>query len=113
MFRAVLLQIGATLITAAIAGLFVGTHGALSAALGGAACFIPNLLFVYYLRAIALKGAASCAATFFVGEFVKLALVVAALAAIHLLYSDVHWAWLLTGVIVTLQMNLFALLLKT
>lgn len=113
MFQAVLLQVGATLIAAAIAGVVAGSQSAVSAALGGAAYFLPNLLFALLLRALALKGAVSRASAFLIGELVKIGLAIALLAAIHFMYSDVSWPALLCGLIVALQMNLFALLLKT
>ena len=111
MFKAVLLQLVATIIAAVIAGLWVGTRGAVSVVLGGAAYVLPNLLFVVRLRAAAIRGQAS-AATFFVGELVKILSTILILAAAQKFY-DVHWLALLAGLFVALKANLFAFLLKT
>lgn len=113
MFKAVLLQASATLVAILLAGLLAGEHGAVSAALGGAAIFLPNLLFALRLAAVSrLKGAAH-PATFLIGELVKVALTLALLIAASQLYSGLHWLSLLAGLFLALQSNLFALLMKT
>lgn len=112
MFRVVLLQIGATLLTAAIAGIWVDSAGALSAAMGGAACFLPNLLFALRLRAVSSRMDASYPMAFLVGEAVKVLATIVSLAAIALWYRDVHWLSVLAGMFVALKMNLFAPLLR-
>lgn len=113
MFRVVFLQIGVTLIAAAIAGLLAGPHGALSAALGGAACFLPNLLFALRLRALSRKRGTFYPAAFFVGEFIKIALTIALLATATTLYRDIHWLSLLVGMVVALKANLLAFLFRS
>ena len=112
MFKAVLLQVCATIITAAIAYIFVGARGALSAALGGMACFFPNLLFALRLYWVARTPGASQPMAFFVGEAVKVASMVGILAAIPVFYSDVHWLALLAGLFVAFKANLLAIFLK-
>jgi ATP synthase protein I len=111
MFKTVLLQMAATLVAAGLAGLWVGTRGAVSAALGGAAYLLPNLLFVVRLRSAASRGQAS-AATFFVGELIKIVATIGILAAAQHWY-EVHWLAMLVGLFVALKANLFAFLLKT
>jgi len=111
MFKAVLLQLVATLVAALVAGLWVGTRGAVSVVMGGAAYVLPNLLFVVRLRVAASRGQASTA-TFFVGELVKILATILILAAAQKFY-DVHWLALLVGLFVALKANLFAFLLKT
>lgn len=111
MFRTVLLQLAATLVVAGVAGLWVGSRGAVSAALGGAAYILPNLLFVVRLKAAASSGRAS-AATFFVGELVKVFATIVILAAAQRFF-DVHWLAMLVGLFAALKANLFAFLLKT
>lgn len=111
MFKAVLLQLVMTLVVAGLAGLWVGTRGAVSAVLGGVAYLLPNLLFVVRLRATATSGQASVA-TFFVGELVKIVATIGILVAAQA-YYDVHWLALLIGLFVALKANLFAFLLKT
>lgn len=108
MFRAVILQIGATLVAAVIAGLVAGPHGAVSAALGGAACFLPNLLFALRLWVASKKPGGASPAAFFVGEFIKIAATVALLAMAAILYRDLQWLALLAGLIVALKANLLA-----
>lgn len=113
MFKAVLLQISATLVAVLLAVVFVGPHGGMSAALGGAAIFLPNLLFAMRLYAVSrLKGAAH-PATFLIGELVKVTLTLVLLIVIAQLYRDLHWLSLLGGLFLALQSNLFALLMKT
>lgn len=113
MYRAVFLQIGATVLTAVLAGWWIGERGVVSAALGGAACILPNLFFAFRLTVAAKKPDASYPAAFFVGEFVKVASTIALLAAVMILYRDVHWISLFVGMIVALKANLFALLYKS
>lgn len=112
MFRAIQLQLGATLITATLAGLIFGMHGAVSAALGGAACTLPNWLFAMRLSAASRKPGASYPATFFVGAAVKVASTIALLAVVMALYRDIHWVALFVGLVVALKAPLFAFLFK-
>ena len=113
MYKAVFLQVSATILATLIAGTILGMRGALSAALGGAACFLPNLLFALRLNALSARPAASYPVAFFVGEIVKVASTLGLLAAAQFLYPDVHWLTLLIGFVVTLKANLFAFLVKT
>lgn len=113
MFKAVFLQIGATILVTLIAGLISGTRGALSAALGGAACVLPNLFFALRLSLVSKRPAASYPLEFFVGEFFKIASTVGLLATVQLVYPDVHWLALFIGLVVALKANLFAFLVKT
>lgn len=112
MFRAVLLQIAATFIVAAIAGLLAGWHGAVSAMLGGFAIALPNSLFALRLFVESRKPSGASAAAFFVGEFMKVAATIALLAAAASLYRDLHWLALIAGLVVALKANLLALLSK-
>jgi ATP synthase protein I len=111
MYKTLLLQIAATLVAAGLAGLWIGTRGAASVVLGATAYLLPNVLFVVRLSSAASRGQAS-AATFFVGELIKIvATIVILVAAQH--WYDVHWLALLVGLFVALKANLFAFLLKT
>jgi ATP synthase protein I len=112
MFKAVSLQIGATILAAFVAASFSGMRGAVSAALGGAACFLPNLLFALRLRAVSRRSDGSYPTAFFAGELIKLASTVGLLVAVQLVYSDVHWLALFLGLVLTLKANLFAFLVK-
>lgn len=106
MFKAIGFQLGATIVAAVIATLAFGLHGAISAALGGAACFIPNLVFALRLKALASSPGASHGYVFLVGEVVKLVSIAGLLVAAHFLYGDLHWGALLIGVFLALQANI-------
>lgn len=112
MFRAVLLQVVATLVAAVIAGILAGKHGAVSAALGGAAIVLPNSLFALRLFVESRKPGGASPAVFFIGEFMKVAATIALLAAAASLYRDLHWLALIAGLVVALKANLLALLSK-
>lgn len=109
MFRAILLQVGAAIITAVVAGLLVGARGGISAALGGAVCVLPNLLFALRLKLVANRPRASFPANFLFGELVKMFVTVGLLVFVARVYADVHWPSLLVGLALALQAMLFAL----
>ncbi len=108
MFRAILLQLGATIIATMIMGLFAGTRGAISAALGGAVCTLPNLLFALRLKFVASRPGASFRANFFLGEFFKIVATVGMLALVVKIYADLHWPSMLIGLVLALQAVFFA-----
>lgn len=108
MFKAILWQFGAVGVAAVVAGLFVGTRGAASAALGGAACTLPNFLFALRLKFVASRPGASYPANFFLGEFVKVAATVGLLVCVVRVYSDLHWPSLLIGLGLALQAGFLA-----
>ena len=81
----------------------MGLRGALSAALGGAACVLPNLFFALRLHVVSKRPAASYPLAFFVGEFFKIASTVGLLATVRLVYPDVHWLALFLGLVVALK----------
>ncbi|WP_301103355.1 ATP synthase subunit I [Propionivibrio sp.] len=108
MFRAILLQAGAVIITASVAGFFAGTRGAVSAALGGVACALPNFLFALRLKLAANRPGASYLANFFLGEFVKIAATVGLLVFIVREYADLHWPSMLIGLGLALQAGFLA-----
>lgn len=114
MLKTLLFQAAAILAVAAIAGLLAGSAGAQSALAGGAAYFLPNLLFVLRLR-LALATSAMrqpSAVGFLIGEAVKLSAVIALLVILPRMI-EVNWPALIAGLSVVLFVNLFALLLKT
>lgn len=113
MFKAVSLQVGATILAVVLAASFSGVRGAVSAALGGAACFLPNLLFAFRLRAASRRSDGSYSTAFLVGELIKLASTVGLLAAVQLVYRDVQWLALFLGLVLALKANLFAFLVKS
>lgn len=114
MLKTLLFQAAAILAVAAIAGMLAGSAGAQSALAGGAAYFLPNLLFVLRLR-LALATSATrqpSAVGFLIGEAVKLSAVIALLVILPRMI-EVNWPALIAGLSVVLFVNLFALLLKT
>lgn len=109
MFRLVLLQAIATALVALIAWPLGGTAAAISALLGGLACVVPNGLFALRLTVAAQRPQGTAAATFFVGEFVKVGSTVALLALVVWAYKDLVWLAMIAAVIVTLKSYLIAL----
>lgn len=109
----VFLQFGATLIATAIAAVFFGLHGAISACLAGLACVVPNGLFAIRLAQAARRTGSPPASTFLVGELIKLVAIVGLLVLIRVQYEDLHWGGLFVGLILALKANLFAFLVKT
>lgn len=108
MFRAILLQTITILISALAAGLIAGTRGAVSAALGGAVCTLPNFLFALRLKFVATRPGASYPAIFFLGEFVKIALTIGLLVSVVKIYPDLHWPSMLIGLGLALQAGFLA-----
>jgi ATP synthase protein I len=102
MLRVVLLQLATTFVAACIAGLLAGTPALISALLGGLCCVVPNGLFALRLFANARGGGAN-PMSFFIGEFIKIALTVALLGATAWLYRDLNWLALIAAFIVALK----------
>jgi ATP synthase protein I len=111
MLKTLLLQVVAILAVAALAALLAGSRGALSALAGGAAYFLPNLLFVLRLR-LAMATRQAGPVGFLVGEAVKLVAVIVLLVFLPRI-MEVNWPALIAGLFAVLFVNLFALLLKT
>ncbi len=103
MHRLLLTQLATSLAAAALAGLIAGQHALISALLGGLCCVLPNGLFALRLHIGALKPGTLSAVTFFIGEFVKIAMTVALLAAVALWYRDLNWLALIAAFIVALK----------
>jgi ATP synthase protein I len=109
--KVVFLQMAVLMLAAILVFPWLGWHGMQSAMAGGLAYLLPNLLFVLRLRLSASRGTAN-AATFFVGELIKVLATIALLALAHRIF-DVHWLAMLIGLFAALKANLFAFLLKT
>jgi len=101
-----------TVIVSLASGLIGGAHAAVSALLGGAACFIPNGLFALKLAAAARRPQGTDAAVFLVGEFVKVVATIALLALIVASYRDLVWLALLVSIIAVLKSYVLALLIR-
>jgi ATP synthase protein I len=109
MFTAVGLQVAATTVLALIALIAQGVLAALSLILGGAVAFIPNGLFALRLAMHRGKSPESYPVVFLLGEFAKVGMTIALLAAVMKGYDDLRWLPLLVGLIASLKMPLFAL----
>jgi ATP synthase protein I len=109
MLVAVGLQVVSSLVLALLAWFVFGASSAISLLLGAAAAFIPNALFALRLAMHRGKSPESYPVVFFLGEFAKIALTIALLVAVVQGYNDLHWPSLLTGLIVSLKVPLFAL----
>ena len=102
MLRIVSLQLIATVVAGIIAALLGGWPAMVSAVLGGLCCVVPNGIMAVRLFAASASGTAS-PATFFIWEFVKIALTLALLGATAWLYRDLNWLALIVGFIVALK----------
>lgn len=109
MFRAILLQVGATIAAAVAGALIAGMRGGVSALLGGVACTLPNFLFALRLTLVANRPGASYPVNFFIGEFIKVGATVALLLFVIREYADLHWPSLLIGLGLALQAGFLAL----
>lgn len=109
MQRLVLLQLATTIIASMIAGLIGGTHALYSAMLGGLCCVVPNGLFALRLFTSAQKPGGANPMSFFIGEFVKIALTLALLGAVVWLYRELNWLALIAAFIVALKSYIFLL----
>jgi ATP synthase protein I len=103
MLRVILLQLATTVVAGLVAGLLGGWPALISALLGGLCCVIPNSLFALRLFANAQKAGGANPMSFFIGEFIKIALTVALLGAIAWLYHGLNWLALIVGFIVALK----------
>ena len=112
MFRVVFLQTLTTVIVSLVAGLLGGSHAAISALLGGAACVVPNGLFALKLAAAARRPQGTDPAVFLIGEFVKVVSTLALLGLIVAFYKDLVWLALLGSVIVVLKSYVLTLLVR-
>ena len=88
---------------ALLAGAMGGQAAAVSALLGGAACFVPNALFAARLWWASRKPRGVGALTFFVGEFVKLGLTLALLVAVVQGYDKLVWLAMIIAIIACLK----------
>lgn len=103
MLRVVLLQFIATLVVSLISGALAGIPGFLSALLGGLCCVVPNGLFALRLFADSRKPGGANPMSFFIGEFVKIALTVTLLGTVAWLYYDLNWLALIAAFVVALK----------
>lgn len=93
----------ATVVAGVIAALLGGWSAMFSAVLGGICCVVPNGIMAFRLFASSQKMGGANPATFFIWEFVKIALTLALLFLTARLYHDLNWLALLCGFIVALK----------
>jgi ATP synthase protein I len=103
MLRIVSLQMIATAVVGLIAAMLGGIPAMFSAVIGGLCCVVPNALFALRLFASAHRPGAANPMTFFIGEFIKIALTVGFLGVTAWLYHDLNWLALICGFIVALK----------
>ena len=72
MFKAIYLQLGAAVITAIRAAAIAGTRGLVSVGFAALAAILPNLFFAIRLTMLSNRPGTSYAASFFIGEFLKM-----------------------------------------
>ncbi|MDR0997227.1 MAG: ATP synthase subunit I [Zoogloeaceae bacterium] len=108
MKRLVSLQFSLVMATSLMAGLLAGQTGAISAALGGFSCLIPNLWLWLRLSARCKGDNGVSPMSFFIGEFLKVAATIGLLAAAIRLYPALHWPSFLAGLVLAVQANFFA-----
>lgn len=111
MARIVLLQMAAVLIVALVAASLSGFSAGISALFGGLCCAVPNAFFALRLYIGTKKPGGANPMTFFFGEFTKIALTIALMAAVVTLYPDVNWLAFLVAFIVVLK-SYFILLFR-
>jgi ATP synthase protein I len=111
MARVVALQFVAALIIALLAFLLGGLDAGVSALFGGLCCAIPNGLFAVRLYVGTLKPGGANPMTFFFGEFTKIILTIALMAAVVYLYHNVNWLAFLVAFILVLK-SYFILLFR-
>lgn len=103
MLPVVLMQFVTTVIASFCAWLIAGTPAFFSALLGGLCCVVPNGLFALRLYVAAQTTESVSPTTFFVGEFIKIGLTIALLAAVVWLYRDLNVLALIAAFVVVLK----------
>ena len=103
MLRIVSLQFIATAVAGLVAALLGGVPAALSAVLGGLCCVVPNGIMALRLFAASAKAGGTSPVTFFIWEFIKIALTLVMLGATAWLYRDLNWLAMLAGFVVALK----------
>ena len=112
-YKAVLLsQTAATVAIAAIAGLWVGFHGALSAVLGGTINLSAVVVYAFVLAVAPPRSAAATIAAMFRAEAAKVLVILALLWLVLATYRDVVLPALLAAFVVTVLLFRVALVIR-
>jgi ATP synthase protein I len=112
MHKVVFLQFAFALLAGVASWFLWGTAGALSALLGGAACALPTAMFAWRLNMGLRRGTGTHPVSFLIGEAVKVAGTIGILVAVRLLFPEAHWGAVVLGLMLTLQANFLAFLVK-
>ena len=112
-FRVALVwQALATLVIAAIAGLWVGFHGALSAVLGGAINLSAGVVYAFVLALAPPRSAGGTIAALFRAEAAKILVIIGLLWLVLSTYREAVLPALLAAFIVTVLLFRVALLIR-
>lgn len=112
-YRAVLLwQAAATLVIAAIAGLSAGSHGALSALLGGAINLSAGVVYAFVLAIAPPRTAGGTIAALFRAEAAKILVIIGLLWLVLSTYHQAVLPALLAAFIVTVLLFRIALFIR-
>ncbi|MBS1207909.1 MAG: hypothetical protein H6R19_307 [Proteobacteria bacterium] len=112
MFKLVFLQVVSALVGVFIGASMAGLRGAISAALAGLVCVLPNLLLVCNLTVSARTSGGVQPMRLLAGEAIKVFLSIALLAVLPWVYPELLWSAVVVGLIVTLQANFLIFLVK-
>ena len=112
-YRAVLLwQATATLIIAAIAGLWAGVHGAVSAGLGGVVNLTAGVVYAFVLAMAPPKTAGATIAALFRAEAAKILVIIGLLWLVLSTYHEAVVPAFLAAFIVTVLLFRVALFIR-
>jgi len=112
-YRAVLLwQAAATLIIAAIAGLWAGVHGAVSAGLGGVVNLTAGVVYAFVLAMAPPKTAGATIAALFRAEAAKIIVIIGLLWLVLSTYHEAVVPAFLAAFIVTVLLFRVALFIR-
>ena len=112
-YRAVLLsQAAATIAIAAIAGLWVGFHGALSATLGGVINLSAGVVYAFVLAVAPARTAGATIVALFRAEAAKVLVIIALLWLVLSTYHEVVLPALLAAFVLTVLLFAVALFIR-
>lgn len=105
-------QLLATALAIVVLGWFAGTHGAISAALGGAISITGGLAAAWYALRKPAPDATTAVTSALIAEALKVVLIIAGLAAVFVLYKNVVAIGLIATFAVTTVLFSMALFVR-
>ena len=105
--KLMVVQMVATVIAVLLCSICVGMRGGVSAALGGLACMLPNLLLAWRVTSAFAGHRVTFIVVLFLGELAKIAVILGLLLFIAKAYADLHWPSLLVGLVLATYALLF------